>query len=53
MNENDKQNNEAADDRQPSEMHRRQRSKNIALGLVLFGLVVLFYVVAIVKMGVR
>lgn len=53
MNENDKQNNDAADGRQPSEMHRRQRGKNIALGLVLFGLVVLFYVVAIVKMGAR
>ena len=53
MNENDKQNNRAADGRQPSEMHRRQRGKNIALGLVLFGLVVLFYVVAIVKMGIR
>ena len=36
---------------QPSDMHRRQRGKNIALGLVLFGLAVLFYVVAIVKMG--
>ncbi len=53
MNENDKQNNDAADGPQPSEMHRRQRGKNIALGLVLFGLVVLFYVVAIVKMGIR
>jgi hypothetical protein len=54
-NENEKQTGEAADGRQPSEMHRRRRrrSKNIALGLVLFGLVVLFYVVAIVKMGVR
>jgi hypothetical protein len=51
MNENEKQNGEVADDRQPSEMHRRQRGKNIALGLVLFGLVVLFYVVAIVKIG--
>lgn len=41
----------SADDRQPSEMHRRQRGKNIALALVLFGLVVLFYIVAIVKMS--
>ena len=51
MNENEKQNGEAADDRQPSEMHRRQRGKNIAVALVLFGMVVLFYVVAIVKIG--
>lgn len=51
MNENEKQAREAADDRQPSEMHRRQRSKNIVLGLVLFGLAVLFYIVAIVKIG--
>lgn len=41
----------AADERQPSDMHRRQRGKNIALAVVLFGLAVLFYVVAIVKMG--
>ena len=32
------------------EQRRRQRSKNIALGLVLFALVVLFYFVSIVKM---
>ncbi len=32
------------------EQRRRQRSKNIALGLVLLGLVVLFYFVSIVKM---
>ena len=51
MNENGKQIRDSADDHQPSEMHRRQRGKNIALGLVLFGLVVLFYVVAIVKIG--
>jgi hypothetical protein len=51
MNENEKQNNDAGESRQPSEMHRRQRGKNIALGAVLFGLVVLFYIVAIVKMG--
>lgn len=51
MNENEKQTGEAANDHQPSETHRRQRSKNIAVGLVLFGLVVLFYVVSIVKMG--
>lgn len=51
MNENEKQNGKAADDGQPSEMHRRQRGKNIALALVLVGLVVLFYVVAIVKIS--
>ncbi|MBE9552696.1 MAG: hypothetical protein IMF05_04440 [Proteobacteria bacterium] len=51
MNENAKQTDEAADDRQPSEMHRRQRGKNIALALVLFGMAVLFYIVAIVKIG--
>jgi len=41
----------AADDRQSSDMHRRQRGKNIALGLALAGAAVLFYVVAIVKMS--
>lgn len=51
MNEHKKQTGDAADDRQPSEMHRRQRGRNIALGLTLFALVVLFYVVAIVKIG--
>jgi hypothetical protein len=51
MNKNKKHNGGGADDRYPSEMHRRQRGKNIALGLVLFGFVVLFYVVAIVKIG--
>lgn len=50
-NENEKQPSEAADGRQPSEMHRRQRGKNIAIAAVLFGLVALFYVVAIVKIG--
>jgi hypothetical protein len=49
----DKQNQagKEADDRQPSDMHRRQRGRNIALAAVLFGLAILFYVVAIVKMG--
>jgi hypothetical protein len=51
MNENEKQTGKAADDRQPSDMHRRQRGKNIALAVVLFGMAVLFYVVAIVKIG--
>lgn len=35
----------------PSEMHRRQRGKNIALAAVLVGLMVLFYVVVIVRMS--
>lgn len=34
-----------------SEMHKRQRSKNLTMLAVLVGLVVLFYVVAIVRMG--
>jgi len=51
MNKNEKQTGDAAHDRQPSEMHRRQRGRNIALALVLFGTAVLFYVVAIVKMS--
>lgn len=51
VNDNEKPAGKAVDDRQPSEMHRRQRGKNIALGAVLFGAIVLFYVVAIVKMS--
>ena len=38
-------------DRYPSEMHKRQRSKNLTMLAVLAGLVVLFYVVAVVRMG--
>ncbi len=34
-----------------SEMHRRQRSKNLTMLAVLAGLVVLFYFVAVVRMG--
>lgn len=34
-----------------SEVHRRQRGKNLALAGVLIALMVLFYVVAIVRMG--
>ncbi len=33
------------------EARRRRRSKNIALALILFGLVVLFYVITVVKIG--
>jgi hypothetical protein len=32
-------------------MHRRQRSKNLAMLAVLLGLVVLFYLITIVQMG--
>jgi hypothetical protein len=34
-----------------SEMHRRQRNKNIAVLLALVGMVALFYVLTIVRMG--
>jgi hypothetical protein len=34
-----------------SEQHRRQRGKNLAMLAVLVGLVVLFYVVTMVRMG--
>ena len=37
--------------RHPSQRHKRQWSKNLALLLVLFGLVALFYVVAMVRIG--
>ena len=34
-----------------SEMHKRQRSKNLVMLAILAGLVVLFYVLALVRMG--
>lgn len=34
-----------------SEQHKRQRGKNLALLAVLLGLVVLFYIITIVRMG--
>ncbi len=37
--------------REGDEEWRRRRSKNIALALVLLGLVVLFYVITMVKLG--
>src|SRR3546814_12236691 len=37
--------------RSRSEMHRRQRAKNLALMAVLAGLAFLFYLVAIVRIG--
>jgi hypothetical protein len=39
------------DGRDPGERQRRLRSRNLAVAGVLAALVVLFYVVAIVKMG--
>jgi hypothetical protein len=37
--------------RQHSEQHRRKRGKNIALFLVLLGMVALFYMITIVRLG--
>ena len=37
--------------RQHSEQHRRRRGKNIALLAVLLGMVALFYVITVVRMG--
>jgi hypothetical protein len=37
--------------RPSDEQKRRQRNRSIAIGLVLAGLVVLFYVITLVKMG--
>jgi len=34
-----------------SEQHRRNRGRNLALLAVLVGLVVLFYVITLVRMG--
>ncbi len=33
------------------EQRRRQRAKNIAMGLILLAVAVLFYLIALVKMG--
>ena len=38
-------------DRYPSDVHKRQRSKNLTMLAVLVGLVVLFYVVTFVRMS--
>lgn len=43
--------NRGRDEGHPSDLHRRRRGKNIALAVVLGALVVLFYIVAIVKMS--
>jgi hypothetical protein len=41
-----------ADDRNDSsDMHRKRRGRNIAMLIALAGLVVLFYVITIVKLG--
>ncbi len=37
--------------KEPSDRHRRQRGKNIALLVVLLALVGIFYVVTLVRMG--
>ena len=34
-----------------SEMHRRQRAKNLTVLALLLGLVVLFYLITLVRMG--
>lgn len=51
MDDNDKRRESENGGRYPSDMHRRRRGRNIALGLLLAALAVLFYVVAIVKMS--
>jgi len=51
MNENRERDRRDDAERHPSDLHRRRRGKNIALAVVLGGLVVLFYIVAIVKMS--
>jgi hypothetical protein len=35
------------------ERKRRQRSKNLAIGAVVAGLCLLFYIITIVRMGMR
>ena len=36
---------------EPSEMHRRQRAKNIAVGAAVGALCVLFFLITLVRMG--
>ena len=38
-------------EREEREVRRRRRMRSIAIGLALFGLVVLFYVATIVRLG--
>ena len=42
-----------ADDRRPgdSDMHRRQRSKNLVMAAFLVALVVIFFLLSLVRMG--
>jgi hypothetical protein len=42
-----------ADDRRPgdSDMHRRQRTKNLVVAGVLLALAVIFFILSIVRMG--
>ncbi|WP_162901301.1 hypothetical protein [Breoghania sp. L-A4] len=35
------------------EQQKRRRSRNVAIGLALAGMVVLFYVITVVKLGVN
>ena len=35
------------------DLNRRRRAKNIAIGLTVAGLCLLFYVITIVKMGLK
>lgn len=41
------------DDRRPgdSDMHRRQRTKNLVMAGLLLGMVVIFFLLTIVRMG--
>jgi hypothetical protein len=40
-----------ANERHRSELHRKQRAKNLAVLVVLLGAVVIIYFVALVRMG--
>jgi len=51
MEDNENKRGDGQDDGQSNDMHRRRRGRNIALGLLLAAVVVLFYVVTIVKMS--
>ncbi len=51
MSDDDRHHDDSTGRRFRSEMHRRQRGKNLALAAALIALMVLFYIVAIVRMG--
>jgi hypothetical protein len=38
---------------QPSDAQRRQRAKNLALGLTVAGVCLLFFIITIVRMGLK